>query len=876
MALARRAPYVWRDQVRPPPWNGFVTDVLTRLKAAIGDRYAIERELGRGGMATVYLGQDARHERQVAIKVLHPELAASVGSERFDREIKVAAKLQHPHILGLYESGTADGLLFYVMPFVQGESLRDKLDREHQLPVEEAIQITLEVADALGHAHAQGIVHRDIKPENILLSNGHALVADFGIARAVSDMSQSKLTATGMTVGTPVYMAPEQAAGEVVGPTADLYSLGCVLYEMLAGEPPYTGKNPMAIMARHAMDTVPSVRIVRPAVPEDVEDAIFRVLGKSPADRPPTAQAFAELLAVPVETTSSPGRTAMRSSAVRRVTAARGLTAQVPAAAPAWYRRPAVLAGLVAGVGLLAGGGWWMTRGGGGGGGSGAKKQGLSPEQIAVLYFDDRSADGKLAYLADGLTESVIRALTGVQGLKVISSGGVAPFRASTVPSDSIARALQAGTLVRGTIAPDGDQLDIKVTLEDGTGAEVGASAVRLPASDLVRIRDSVASLVATNIRSVVGREITVRKARVTTGNDKAWGTFQQGEQRRRAAEGAVQAGDQAAADAAWAQADSLFAEAERVDARWPAPTVARGLLAYRQARLAGLDAIAVRPLIQTGLAHVERAIAKDTLNADAFELRGNLEYLGWVVRTTADPAELDRLLAAGRRDLERAKDLDPLQAGAWASLSHLYYNARDTRLADVARAASSAYSADAYLINADVILTRLFIATYELEQWVDAERWCEELRRRFPKNFNAPRCELMLQTTPARTPPDLARAWRLADSVVELSPKTRLPFNRFNADLYVAMVLMRAKLPDSARRVMERSKGDKSVDKTRDLLQSVAYVQLQLGDEAAALATIGDYLQENPQRRVGFFNEATWWYRPLFGKPGWEAMKPR
>jgi serine/threonine-protein kinase len=849
-----------------------VTDVLARLQAAIGDRYAIERELGRGGMATVYLGHDARHDRSVAIKVLHPELAASVGSERFDREIKVAAKLQHPHILGLYESGAAEGLLFYVMPFVQGESLRDLLDREPQLPVEQAIQITLEVADALGHAHAQGIVHRDIKPENILLSNGHALVADFGIARAVTDMSQSKLTATGMTVGTPVYMAPEQAAGEHVGPTADLYSLGCVLYEMLAGEPPYTGKNPMAIMARHAMDTVPSVRIVRPAVPEAVEDAIFRVLGKSPADRPPTAQAFAELLAVPVDTTSSPGRASLRSSTVRRVTAARGLTAQMPAAAPAWYRRPVVLGALVAGLGLVGGGAWLATRGGGGA----PKKTGLSPEQIAVLYFDDRSGDGKLAYLADGLTESVIRALTGVQGLKVISSGGVAPFRASTVPSDSIARALQAGTLVRGTIAPDGDQLDIKVRLEDATGAEVGASSVRLPASDLVRIRDSVASLVATNIRSVVGREITVRKARVTTGSDKAWGTFQQGEQRRRAADGAMQAGDAAAADAAWTQADSLFAIAEGQDARWPAPSVARGLVAYRRARVPGLDPIAVRPLLETGMTHVDRALAKDSLNADAYELRGNLRYFAWLLKTTSDSAELERLLAGGRQDLERAKDLDNLQAGAWASLSHLYYQTRDTRLADVARAASSAYSADAYLINADVILTRLFLATYDLEQWVDAERWCEELRRRFPANFNAARCELMLQTTPARPKPDIARAWRLADSVVALSPKARQPFNRLNADLYVAMTLVRAKLPDSARRVMERSQGDKGVDKTRDLLLNVAYVQLQLGDEAGALSSLAGYFQENPQRRVGFFNEPTWWYRPMFGKPGWEAMKPR
>src|SRR5262245_5578467 len=212
-------------------------------------------------MATVYLGRDIKHEREVAIKVLNPELAASIGGERFEREIKLAAKLQHPHILGLFDSGEADGLLFYVMPFVKGESLRDRLDREGQLPIEDAVQITLEVADALGFAHSQNIVHRDIKPENVLVSNGHALVAGFGIARAASEGGGPTLTQTGMALGTPVYMAPEQAMGEKVGPTADIYSMGCMLYEMLAGEPPFTGKNATAIMARHAMEAVPSVRI---------------------------------------------------------------------------------------------------------------------------------------------------------------------------------------------------------------------------------------------------------------------------------------------------------------------------------------------------------------------------------------------------------------------------------------------------------------------------------------------------------------------------------------------------------------------------------------------------------------------------------------
>jgi serine/threonine-protein kinase len=269
----------------------------------------------------------------------------------------------------------------------------------------------------------------------------------------------------------------------------------------------------------------------------------------------------------------------------------------------------------------------------------------------------------------------------------------------------------------------------------------------------------------------------------------------------------------------------------------------------------------------------VNRALARDTLNADAYELRGNLQYFSWLRKTESDSAKLVALLLGGRRDLERAKDLEPQQAGAWASLSHLYYNIPDARLADVARAASSAYSADAYLINADVVLTRLFLATYDLEQWVDATRWCDELRRRFPQNFNAARCALMLLTAPVG-PPDVPRAWRLADSVVALSPKGRQPFQRLNADTYVAMVLARAKLADSARHVMERSQGDPDVDKTRDLLQNVAYVQLLLGDNNAALQSLSAFFQVNPQRKAGFFNEPTWWFRPLKGTPAWEALR--
>ena len=220
-------------------------DVDARLRAALAGRYAIERELGRGGMATVYLADDVKHRRVVAVKVLRPELAASLGPERFLREVEIAARLNHPHILALYDSGEADGFLFYVMPHIKGESLRVKLERERQLPVEEALAITRHVASALSHAHAHLVIHRDIKPENILLHEGEAMVADFGIALAVNAAADRRVTHTGFAVGTPEYMSPEQGAGErTLDARSDVYSLGCVLYEMLAGEPPTPGRPP--------------------------------------------------------------------------------------------------------------------------------------------------------------------------------------------------------------------------------------------------------------------------------------------------------------------------------------------------------------------------------------------------------------------------------------------------------------------------------------------------------------------------------------------------------------------------------------------------------------------------------------------------------
>ena len=310
-----------------------VMDQVDRLRAALADRYQLDREIGAGGMAHVYLAHDLQHDRDVAIKVLRPELAAALGTERFLREIRIEARLQHPNILPLFESGAADGDLYYVMPYVEGETLKERIRNEKQLPLADALQITREVAEALSYAHAHNVIHRDIKPANILLSGTHALVADFGIAKAISEVDEDGLTGTGIAVGTPEYMSPEQGSGDGgADRRSDIYALGCVLYEMLAGQPPFTGRTAQNILARHRLDQASSLRVVRPGVPPEIEQAVEKALAKVPADRYATAAEFSQAL----DTPTSPRRAAPREKPP----------------APRWPRAVVAAAVLLAGVGI--------------------------------------------------------------------------------------------------------------------------------------------------------------------------------------------------------------------------------------------------------------------------------------------------------------------------------------------------------------------------------------------------------------------------------------------------------------------------------------------------------------------------------------------
>src|SRR5665213_2535679 len=325
-----------------------MNDIPPRLAEALVDRYRLERELGAGGMATVYLAHDLRHDRKVAVKVLRPELAAVIGAERFLAEIKTTAALQQSHILPLFDSGQADGFLFYVMPFVEGESLRDRLKRERELPVDDAVRLAKEVASALDFAHRHGVIHRDIKPENILLQDGQALVADFGIALAVTQAGANRMTETGLSLGTPGYMSPEQATGErTLDARADVYSLGCLLYEMLAGEPPHTGPTVQAVIAAVVTKEPERLSARRRSVPANVDYAVHKALAKLPADRFASAEAFVRAL-------SEPATGAMTSAQA---------AGYMPAPAPARSMRRTLLIGAAALlVVALAAAGWMRPR----------------------------------------------------------------------------------------------------------------------------------------------------------------------------------------------------------------------------------------------------------------------------------------------------------------------------------------------------------------------------------------------------------------------------------------------------------------------------------------------------------------------------------
>jgi serine/threonine protein kinase/Tfp pilus assembly protein PilF len=440
-----------------------MNEFTDRLSAALSSRYRLDRELGQGGMAKVFLAHDLKYERQVAVKVLRPELAAEVGASRFLREIQIAARLHHPHILPLYDSDQADGLVYYVMPYIEGETLRHRLDRERQLPVDDALQIAREVADALNYAHKAKVVHRDIKPGNILVDNGHALVADFGIARAIGSGDSS----TGHIIGTPGYMSPEQIEGvQEIDGRSDIFSLGCVLYEMLVGEPPFRGSTVMAIIANRLSSPVPSARTRRELVPEAIDFALRKAMATIPADRYQTAAQFVEAVSTPATVAIAVGAAQAMVEAVQ------------------------------------------TTR----------------SKSVAVLPFENMSTDPENEYFSDGITDDIIAQLSKISALKVISRTSSMQYKKTTKKIALIAQELGVEAVLEGSVRRAGQRVRIVVHLvEPRTEQHLWGETFDRQLADVFEVQSEVAQQITGALAATLSPEEKKRLETKPTDSAEAY-----------------------------------------------------------------------------------------------------------------------------------------------------------------------------------------------------------------------------------------------------------------------------------------------------------------------------------------------------------------
>ena len=471
---------------------------LDRLEAALSGHYPIERELGRGGMATVYLAHDVKHARQVAIKVLHPDLAASIGADRFVREIEIAARLAHPHILPLFDSGEADGFLYYVMPYVDGESLHDRLQRTGPLPLAEVVRLTEQVASALSYAHEQGVIHRDIKPGNILLAGDQAIVADFGIARAVAAAGGTRITGTGLAIGTPAYMSPEQAFGSAsIDTTTDVYALGCVVYEMLAGHPPFEGATPQALMGQHALETVPGLHLSDAGLTASVERVVLRALAKEPGDRFQTAGGLAVALAGAITDEA-------RAEEVQRRTRRR-------------WARGAIGVSLVAALSL---GGWWIR----------GQFAARPIELLAVLPASNMTRDPAQDYFVDGVHEALVTELQRA-GLSIIARQSVLQYRDTDKSIRQIAKELGVDALIQPAVGRSGDSVFVDISLYDGP-SQLPLWTASFPArvEGVLGVYRDVSRRIAQEIGVVLSTQATARLGERPTIDPRAYEAILRGQ----------------------------------------------------------------------------------------------------------------------------------------------------------------------------------------------------------------------------------------------------------------------------------------------------------------------------------------------------------
>ncbi|MEO7363479.1 MAG: serine/threonine-protein kinase [Gemmatimonadaceae bacterium] len=829
-----------------------------------GGEYQIEGVLGRGGMAVVYRARDMRRPRDVAVKVLRAEVAQSIGTTRFHREIAVAAGFSHPHILPLIDSGELideRGRVtpYYVMPLVDGETLHQRLVREGRLPLQVILRITREILEALQYAHAKGVLHRDIKPANILLSDGHAVVADFGISRplnALDDLGANEpaLTVTGDVIGTPNYMSPEQALGNhVVDARSDMFSVGCVMYEMIVGDRPFDTPIPQYTSTKRRHGIFEPVRNVRPDVPDEWDEVLSKALKADPADRYASAAAFLHAL----------------STLDTQETNRWGLLGRTT---PSWMRKVAIGGLAVAGVATAASmKGRATTR-------EAAVRSPLAiasdKSRIAVLPIEQLTPDTLLNVVANGFQTDLIDELAQFPALTVISKNGVLQFRGNHASTDSIARTLNVGSVITGDVRRVGDSVRVTVRLIDGaTGILRSTSDTTGSVKDLLAVRSNVIRYVRDVLRNVIGIEVREGE-RLAAQNSEAWELNARVQSLTASETGLSVSLAPAQRLSRFKSADSMLMRAAALDPRWPAPLITSAFLLLQRAiveeqipaaRAASREFPSVLRL--DAIKRADEALSRDPRSAEAIYMRGKARFELW---RTSSPRAPDSLRIAADRDLLAATTRRRDLAQAWTDLSALrqmvgaYGAARD--------AAANALKADAFLRNAPVVMSRVLIASLAIGRVEEARAWCTRGRLLYPADGQFFGCDLTIAGWTGSTTAEVAKGWDLLYQAEARDSLNLLSSGWATRRLLVAAIAARAGLRDSALEIVQRTRtADASKLSADNTDYGEAHVRTLLGQPDLALPLIARYLSNNPAYASGVREHP--WFAALKTDPRFIAM---
>jgi tetratricopeptide (TPR) repeat protein len=799
------------DRPAAERFAALLSDLPTPFPASLGSRYRLTRELGRGGMATVFLVRDLRHDRDVALKVMRPEL--SLGRDRFLNEIAIAARLRHPHIVPLFDSGEADGALYYVMPYEAGQSLRDRLQRDGPLPLDDAMAILGDLCEALSYAHQQGVVHRDIKPDNVLLAHREAMVTDFGVARAVTESTApTHPHADGIAIGTPAYMAPEQIAAD--GSTdqrVDIYALGVLGYELLAGRPPFTG-DVQRVLAGHLTEPPPALSSHRGGLPPGLESVIMRCLAKRPADRWPDAGAVRNALHEARDPGASDRGTRQRPTRLH------------------WIGGALIAIAVTAATITL----WRANR-------ASADDREPALVGIGILPVTAASPGGGLDWLAAGLATQLSRELTDVPGLAIRPNETIAASLG--LPLDSVALRSDVDYFVRlGVSRGQADSANLTIELIENGIRSVRAGSLTAtvsPPNSVQLVGRSVAEL----LRPMLGARVRERQLEAGTTNRLALRESRRADQYRLLGRQRIVEGDLPGAARAIDSAAVLLLTAERLDRGWTAPRLARASLGIDRILVrigpGAPDFAAIRRDLDAGIVIVDSVLGAKPRSALALATRGRLR---WLRIGLGEPRPHLAVAAtdSAQGDLEAALAVDSTLARAAADLSQLLFEQR-ARYREAAGYAEHGYRLDAYLEDASEIINRLAQSNLEIGEDAVAARWCAEGLRRFPTNPAHLACALEVMAW-GRGPASADSAWHYFGAL----ERRMGPWNASARAIYrIAVAAVLARAPgigtDSARAVLARARRDVAVDTATfgtladGMLPFEAAVLYRLGDSTRA-----------------------------------------